>query len=198
MKQRLAAAAALAAVALAFVATARAQAAPAPASFAAASNVGLNGGTTPADVEVADLNRDGIPDLVTADFNSNDLSLLRGNGNGTFGTATHLSVAAIAPNSVAAADLNGDGLLDLVSANRVSHNVSVLFQQGDGSFTSATTFGLNGGQVPSDVVAADVNGDHVPDLITANLNTNNVSVLLGDGHGGFGTATNFATGSGPV
>ncbi len=74
---------------------------------------------------VADVNGDGKPDLVVANNNSDNVSVLLGNGTGTFGAADHLR-RRHESHSVAVADVNGDGKPDLVVANYGSNNVSVL------------------------------------------------------------------------
>jgi hypothetical protein len=85
------------------------------------------------------------------------------------------------PNSVLAADFNGDGTLDLATANYSSSNISVLLGNSDGTFQPA----LNSptGASPKSVAVGDFNADGNLDLATANVN--DVSVLLGDGLGGF-------------
>jgi hypothetical protein len=82
-------------------------------------------GTKPTSVAVGDFNGDGKLDLVTANSGSNTVSILLGNGDGTFQSAVSYGVGT-APSSVAAGDFNGDGKLDLVTANSGSNNVSVL------------------------------------------------------------------------
>ena len=62
-------------------------------------------------------------------------------------------------------------------------------------FQTATSFGV--GSNPQSVAVGDFNGDGKPDLATANVGSNEVSVLLGSGSGGFGPATNFGVGDGP-
>jgi hypothetical protein len=92
------------------------------------------------------------------------------------------------PRSVTVADLNGDGRPDLVTANFYSDNVSILLGNGAGGFATAAGFPAEAGDGPVSVAVADVNGDGRPDLVTANIFSNNVSVLLGDGAGGFSAA----------
>jgi len=82
-------------------------------------------GNNPRSVAVADLDGDTIPDLVTANSTSDDVSVLLGNGDGTFQTAVSFA-AGNGPYSVAVADLNGDTMPDLVTANVNSGDVSVL------------------------------------------------------------------------
>jgi hypothetical protein len=88
-----------------------------PSLFSAAVNFPT--GMGPALVAVADVNGDGKPDLVAASWGSNSVSVLLGNGNGTFQAAKNFGVG-IGPESVAVADVNGDGRPDRVVANEVS------------------------------------------------------------------------------
>jgi hypothetical protein len=127
-------------------------------------------------VAVADVNGDGRPDLVVANKYSDSVSVLLGNGNGTFQAAQNFS-AGTGPVAVAVADVNGDGHPDLITANYFSNSVSVLLGNGDGTFGSAVSFGQ--GNYPESVAVADVNGDGLPDVVTANNRSNSVSLLLG-------------------
>jgi hypothetical protein len=144
----------------------------------------------------ADVNGDGIPDLITANAGSNSVSVLLGDGNGSF-QAAHNCATGVAPQDVAVADVNGDGIPDLVVANRLSNSVSVLLGNGNGTFQKAKNFAI--GPTPVCVVVADVNNDGHPDLITANVLGDTLSVLLGNGNGTFAAAQNFraANGLGP-
>ena len=102
-------------------------------------------GKGPNEVQVADLNGDGIPDIVAANYGSDTVSVLLGNGNGTFQPAQSFA-AGSGPASVAVADLNGDGKLDLVVGNRNDSTVSVLSGNGNGTFQAPVT--LRRGQEP--------------------------------------------------
>ena len=104
--------------------------------------------------------------------------MLLGDGAGGFGAQTTFPAGA-SPFSVAVGDFNGDSDLDLVTANQVSacsNNVSVLLGDGAGGFGTQTTFGA--GSTPFSVAVGDFNGDGKRDLVTANITSNNVSVLL--------------------
>ena len=81
---------------------------------------------------IGDLNGDGKPDLATANYSSNTVSVLLGNGDRTFGARTDFATAG-GPYSVAIGDLNGDGKPDLATANYGSNTVSVLLGNGDGT-----------------------------------------------------------------
>ena len=165
--------------------------------FSPAVNYEVIGNTN--SLAVADFNGDGNLDLVTANV-GNNVSVLLGNGNGTFGTATSFSIGAAPvvsyPEEVAVGDFNGDGKPDLVTANPGSNNVSVLLGNGGGAFGAAMNFSV--GRYPFSVAVGDFNGDGKLDLVTANANGNNVSVLLGNGNGTFGAAANFSVGVNPA
>ena len=80
-----------------------------------------------------------MTDLATANFFSDDVSVLLGNGDGTF-AAQQTFAAGDGPDSVTTGDFNGDGLTDLATANSYSDDVSVLLGNGDGTFAAQQTF----------------------------------------------------------
>ena len=152
-------------------------------------------GIAPNSVALGDFNGDGKQDLAVANQSSGNVSILLGNGNGSFGAATNFA-AGFGSISVAAGDFNGDGKQDLAVANANSNNVSILLGNGNGSFGSPINIPV--GSNPNSVAVGDFNGDGRQDLAVANFNSGNVSILLGNGNGSFGTATNFVVGSGPT
>jgi flagellin-like hook-associated protein FlgL len=118
-----------------------------------------------------------VLDLVTASPTDDLVSVLLGQGDGSFGAATQFAVGDF-PVSVTSADFNGDGVLDLVTADYNDDTVSVLLGTGDGSFGAATQFSV--GDFPVSVTSADFNGDGVLDLVTADFLDNAASVLLAE------------------
>ncbi len=142
---------------------------------------------------MGDVNGDGFLDLATANFGGG-LSLLLGNGDGSFKAPTALT-AGTRPFSIIMADVNGDGKKDLISANYNSANVSILLGNGNGTFQSATS--ASTGTRPVSVAAADLDGDGKIDLAVANRDSNSISLLAGNGDGTFKAATNFTTGTTP-
>ena len=140
-------------------------------------------GAYPVSVALGDVNGDGKPDLIVPNFNNSAVSVLLGNGNGTFQAPQQFAVAQN-PVGVTLADVNGDGKSDLVVLNR-GGGVSVLLGNGNGTFQTpkAVTLvdGVNG------VALGDVNGDGKLDIVAADEVglSNSFSVLLGNGNGTF-------------
>jgi CSLREA domain-containing protein len=162
--------------------------------FDTATNFGVGVGTGPFSVTSGDFNGDGKLDIATANLYANNVSVLIGNGTGSFSAATTF-IVDIFPRSISTADFNGDGNLDIATANDIANTVSVLLGNGTGGFGTPTNFAV--GNNPFSITVGDFNGDGKIDLATANFVSNNVSVLLGNGNGAFGAATNFAVGNVP-
>src|SRR5713101_5635894 len=154
----------------------------------------LNGDNTPYAIAAGDFNGDGKIDLAFPNVNSDDVSILLGNGNGTFGAATNFPLTAGAgPQYAAVGDFNRDGKLDLAIADNASGNMSILLGNGDGTFQAAVDYaaGLN----PRDIVARDLNGDGKLDLIVTNSGTNTISVYIGNGDGTFKPQVTYTVGN---
>ncbi|HWX19084.1 MAG TPA: FG-GAP-like repeat-containing protein [Candidatus Binatia bacterium] len=146
------------------------------------------------------LNGAGHVDLAVANILSNSISVLTNDGRGGFFTDATLNVATN-PFWIAVSDVNGDGRPDLICSYYVPNGppasiITVLTNAGNGRFGSNATLtvGLN----PTCVLAADVNGDGKPDLITANYGTNNLTILTNNGSGGFVYSATLKVGTNPV
>jgi Ca2+-binding RTX toxin-like protein len=162
-----------------------------PATFAPYTTFAV--GDAPYAVATADFNGDGKLDLVTHNDDSKDVSVLLGNGDGSFETQSIFAVNGTAGYSIAIADFNGDSKPDLATANYDSDSVSVLLGNGDGdgSFETQQTFGVGGGNASS-VVAGDFNRDGQVDLAVSHDGVATVSVLLSEENGSFYEQTPFA------
>jgi hypothetical protein len=146
------------------------------------------------DVALADVNGDGHLDIVAADANGNDVSVLLGNGNGTFKAAQNFATDTTSWR-VAVADINGDGHADIVTANKNAQDLSVLLGNGDGTFQAAVNVSCT--YAPYGLAVADVNGDGKPDLVTTTVENSSVEVLLGNGDGTFQSPSDFVAGFSP-
>jgi photosystem II stability/assembly factor-like uncharacterized protein len=163
------------------------------ANFTGVSGSPFSAGAAPFAAAVGDFNLDGNLDLAVANSESDNVSVLLGDGSGSFGAATNFDVGD-RPETLAVGDFNRDGKLDLAIANASSANVSVLLGNGNGSFGAATNFNAGGGS-PRAVAVGDFNLDGKLDLVTPR-SSGFVSVLFGNGKGGFGTAASFGVGLG--
>lgn len=103
------------------------------------------------------------------------------------------------PQAIAVADVNGDSKLDIIAANPESGTVTVLLGDGAGHFHSAPGSPFPAGHLPNDIGIGDFNDDGHPDLLIANHQTPYITLLLGDGRGGFRPAAHspFTTHSAP-
>jgi hypothetical protein len=153
-------------------------------------------------VAVVDTNGDHVLDIVTPERLG--IQVLIGHGDGTF------SIGPVSPLTGLLADLkpanlDGDGVADLVVADAtpLTQRVVALRGTGDGSFVVSGTGAVGYG--PEAVMAGDLNGDSRDDAVSVDsfsvFNSPpsfSITVLVGDGHGGFGAPATYPTGDGPV
>lgn len=166
-----------------FPATSRATDFAAPKSFPV--------GMAPAFIVTGDFNGDGKMDIAVGNAGSNDVSILLGNGDGTFKAAVN-SPAGASPQQMAAGDFNGDGKLDLVIINSgdgsaVLGVVNLLLGKGDGTFQTPTTIAAD--KYPAQLAVADFNEDKKLDLVVGDLRDGGVTLLLGKGDATFQPGT---------
>lgn len=167
-------------------------------AFSSTGKVDYVTGDNPASAAIGDLNGDGNPDIVTANSNSNNITVLLNKGDGTFAKNKDYPTAdqASLPRGVAIADFNGDDKADVAAANATLSNVAIFPGKGDGSLGDPKLYST--GPAPNAVIAVDFNGDGNLDLITANSQGNSVSVLAGKGDGTFSSQVESSVGSNPL
>ena len=147
-------------------------------------------GHNPVWMAIEDLNKDNVPDIVTANRNDDNISILLGNGDGTFASQVIYAVGEN-PNSVDIADLNGDNIPDLVNINNTgspgyTDSISILLGNGDGTFADPKYINEVEGDLLQ-ISIKDVNNDKFQDLILAGKYSTKISVFLGNGDGTFGS-----------
>jgi hypothetical protein len=159
-------------------------------------------GKVPAGVAIGDINGDGKPDLAVANDLSNTVSILLGNGDGSYQPAKTISVGNN-PQHPVLADVNNDGKADLIVGNLGDQTIEVLIGNGDGTFQRPTVYPLGG--LPNAIVIGDFTGDGIPDLVVASLVPTDfgggVQIFAGNGDGTFQASrglVGYAAGSGPI
>jgi hypothetical protein len=136
-------------------------------------------------IAVADFDGVGGADLaVTNNASSSVTVLLRQGATFTQETGSPFTVGG-SPQRMLASDFNGDGRPDLAVANNGDDNVRLLLRQPGGGFANAPGSPFGVGDGPVDIAGADFNSDGLPDFVASNQNSNNASVLLRTGAGGF-------------
>lgn len=140
-------------------------------------------------IALGDVNRDNRIDILVAQHDSYDVVILIGDGRGGFAPLPPVAASRGGrphTHDITTGDVNGDGNLDFLTTNANDHSISVMLGDGRSNFSPAPNSPVIAARHPYDVVAlSDVNGDGRLDIITPDLMSNKVAVLLGDGRGGF-------------
>jgi FG-GAP-like repeat len=146
---------------------------------------------------IADINRDNKLDLITCNSTDNDISLALGDGRGNFTRAPQSYPVGPSPYPFAAGDVNSDGWLDIVATATatgpsrreqlpLSRALTLLLSDGKGGLTPRQ-LPLRTGE-PWFAAIADLNGDGRPDIVATHHDQSAMTVMIGDGRGGFSEA----------
>jgi FG-GAP-like repeat len=142
--------------------------------------------TLPVWTTMADLNGDGILDLITSQYATDSVTVQLGNGDGTFQTATTVfHITGFGPAEVHAASLRGGKKLDLIIGSFNVNEIAVLLGNGNGTFdTTPATYTVGSAtNTPTSLTTGDFNNDGNLDVAVTNYGDNTISILSGDGTG---------------
>jgi hypothetical protein len=154
---------------------------------------GFPTGEYPTDGAIADLDGDGVLDVITSDYHGDSVSVLRGAiAGGTYTlepAASYPTAAGGETSGLAVADLDGDGALDVIATDPTTSEVSVLLGRGDGTLGAASQLPIVVPGIeppaPFSVAIGDLDGDGVPDAAIADNANDHLAIELGNGDGTF-------------
>lgn len=144
--------------------------------------------------DTADLNGDGLLDLLTSNYPVNNMSVVLQADNGTFFGPTVMATD-LSPFESVIDDFNNDGNLDTAINNSTSSTISIYIGNGNGTFQNQVTISTS--NTPIGLVSGDINNDGNVDLFSAGSGDSTISVFLGRGDGTFATRTTIQSGSSP-
>ena len=146
----------------------------------------------PRSVDIADLDNDGISDILTISFVDSNISWMHNNGNGTFGPLQIITTQSANPLAAIAADLDGDGKRDIVAGSLNDHTVAWYKGNGNGTF-GAKQILVNNVNAPGSVAAADLDGDGRLDVTAALAQDNKIIWFRNTGTTGSATFSGVQT-----
>jgi len=151
-------------------------------------------GKNPTALVTADFNGDGTTDIITTNIGNDSMSVLFGNGDGTFKEQVSLPVAK-EPRALALEDFNADGRLDLAIACSGSDQIAVFFGLEGGNFSAGQRYSVH--KTPVSIGSGDFNRDGRPDVAVA-LRNDKIKILLGQGDGTFVDGVQYEYGDTPT
>ncbi|CAF0997315.1 unnamed protein product [Adineta steineri] len=144
-----------------------------------------------------DLNNDNRSDIAVANYIANTIGIFLGQGNGSFAIMiAYSSGDGSGPIYLTIIDINNDNVPDIVVANFVSNYIVVLYGLGDGTFLLGKPYSTGTLSSPQSLAIVDMNKDGQLDIISANVQSNTISILYAFGYENFGSPTKYLTGDG--
>ncbi|CAF1424753.1 unnamed protein product, partial [Rotaria sordida] len=166
-------------------------------TFATISTYDVVSGSRPFAAVVADFNNDNQSDIVVITHETNQLLLLVGCSIRPSARQRNYLVKPSAHSStVAIADFNNDTQLDIVVNGYEGSGVRIMFDYNNGTFAKEMSYSTGNNSYPQHICVSDLNNDNRIDIVTANLGSDSVGVLLGYGDGNFTTVTTYSAGVG--
>ena len=154
-------------------------------------------GIRPSSVAVADFNNDHRPDIVLTYYDMNKLSLIAGYFmQPWFRQNNYFLTPSSHPNTIAISDFNNNSYLDIVVNSYTTSSIYILFDYAHGTFARGVSLFTGDRSNPQSVYVIDLNYDNHMDIVTANMDSDTVGVLLGRGDGTFTTVITYSAGIG--
>ena len=147
----------------------------------------------PYSVAVGDFNRDSNLDIALANYGRNSIGILRGNGDGTFGSQVEFSLSSSRPLFINVGDFNNDRRMDIVVVNYGTNSIGLLIGYGDGNFKPWKSSFVGFDSTPWALTVADFNQDKYLDVAVVNYGTDSIAILLGNGRGSFINRQTYTT-----
>ncbi|CAF1482117.1 unnamed protein product [Rotaria sp. Silwood1] len=148
-------------------------------------------------IAVGDFNNDLQVDAVVVNYDSDNIIFFLGYGNGSFGSViSYTTGLESGPCSVVVGDFNNDNRLDIVNANNRDNSIVLFLHYGFGASTNKKIYSTASDKPLRSSAYGDFNKDSLLDMVIANYESFTITVLLGDGNGGFSNQTTYSTGFG--
>ena len=164
-------------------------------SFISQMTYSVSPGSNPRSIVISDFNQDNRLDIAVSNYDTNNVSILIGYGNGSFATPTmHSTTIDSGPLEIAAGDFDNDNQPDIAVVNFVTNNVLVLIGYVLMQSKNPTAYSTGVNSFPFQIAIGDVDNDTQLDLTVSNSGTNNVGVFLGYGNGSFREQITYSTG----
>lgn len=148
----------------------------------------------PYSVVIVDLNKDSNLDVLVSNIGTGDISVFLNDGTGNFGAESTYATDA-APYRLITADFNRDGNIDAATSNLFGNSISILLGNGDGTFAAQRSIFMGNNSAPFGIMSGHFNNDTILDLVVANSQLDNISILTGYGDGNFNQTLTYSTGN---